>query len=387
MYPKKDLLEEMNRDFLEIWRRPSIFDQRESWLDDDDLEILEIQSLEGLGGSVKDFDQDRFSPRDISTLLDYAIDPLEAQEYDQDFGCSDILLLNWLQVTPEGANTDKVRNKGIIELFHAAGLSIGRQGGPGDEIFKIETGAQSMVILVNRKEGYSTAYKIFPDKNEEAKLLKKVWDKSLAEDYVVQYIGTIPSETRTILEIDYIKGTTLFELLKEGPLGEKEAIRYGFDILRGLEQLFRCQIRHYDLWLGNVMINDTYDRATIIDLGRAGTEPPVVDWNRRYGGENDLQSLGQILYKMATGHHLFNPTIDKSTHLIPDEVKAERERTYADPSGFLLQKRLDQVDANIEKYVLVELINYCLQARGTDKDFSFLGEKFNQTINSRNGEK
>ena len=96
--------------------------------------------------------------------------------------------------------------------------------------------------------------------------------------------------------------------------------------------------------------------------------------NRRYGGKNDLHSLGQILYRMVAGKHFFNPTVDKPTFTIPDEIKAERERTYADPQK--LEKRLQQVKKNITDVQLAGIIRTCLTAQGTDEDYRELEKRF-----------
>ncbi len=114
--------------------------------------------------------------------------------------------------------------------------------------------------------------------------------------------------------------------------------------------------------------------TTRIFVGRLKYPLDDGNINRRYGGENDLQSLGQIMYKMSTGHHIFNPTIDQSTCLIPEEVKVEREKAYADPAT--LEKRLQQVREVVKDEKVAEIITYCLQAKGIDADYQMLEERF-----------
>ena len=80
------------------------------------------------------------------------------------------------------------------------------------------------------------------------------------------------------------------------------------------------------------------------------------------------------MYKMATGEHLFNPSVDQSTYLIPDEVKAERERVYANSNT--LQTRLQQVDENISDEKVADIIKTCLTAKGTEEDYQKLEKRF-----------
>jgi hypothetical protein len=84
--------------------------------------------------------------------------------------------------------------------------------------------------------------------------------------------------------------------------------------------------------------------------------------------------LGQIIYKMATDTHLFNPTINTSTYYIPEAVKSERERVYANPET--LQTRLQQIDDNIKDKRISKIIKLCLTAKGTDQDYQLLEERF-----------
>ena len=130
------------------------------------------------------------------------------------------------------------------------------------------------------------------------------------------------------------------------------------------------------------MIDEVKDRAVIIDLGISTdltyyqNETTIGDKNRRYGGENDLQSLGQIMYKMATGKHLFNSSINISTHLVPDKIKAEREFIYT--NGSLLESRLNQVGERITDKTLAEIIRICLTAKGSDEDYKLIRQRFNE---------
>ena len=69
-----------------------------------------------------------------------------------------------------------------------------------------------------------------------------------------------------------------------------------------------------------------------------------------------------------------NDVVDQSTYLIPEEVKAERERVYANPDT--LQTRLQQVDDNVGDGNVAEIIKLCLTAKGTEEDYQTLEARF-----------
>jgi hypothetical protein len=70
--------------------------------------------------------------------------------------------------------------------------------------------------------------------------------------------------------------------------------------------------------------------------------------NRYYGGNNDLISLGQLMYKMVTGHNLFNVSSGVSgTPQTKDSVKRYREEAYNDGRALLRSKYFAQIDRNV----------------------------------------
>ena len=189
-------------------------------------------------------------------------------------------------------------------------------------------------------------------------------------------------------ELEYIDGETLESLLdkqKKG-LNKREVMKYGEDIFNGLCELRQLGIFHRDVWLGNIMIDKEEDRAVIIDLGSSTDNPneSPVD-NRRYGGENDLVSLGQIMYKMAIGRHIFNTSVDTSTSFIPGKIKKEREKIYADKS--LLEKRLEQAKTGIKDPQIAKIIEVCLKANAIPEDYHRISQLFCYYNDSRKWKK
>ena len=77
------------------------------------------------------------------------------------------------------------------------------------------------------------------------------------------------------------------------------------------------------------MIDYENDKAVIIDLGIATTKKGAQPLdNRRYGGVNDLVSLGQIIYKMYTGEHLFAESESMETTIYAQELNDHRDWIY-----------------------------------------------------------
>ncbi|MBU1030738.1 MAG: phosphotransferase, partial [Nanoarchaeota archaeon] len=119
-------------------------------------------------------------------------------------------------------------------------------------------------------------------------------------------------------------------------------------------------IYHRDLHDRNIMIDEENDKAIIIDLGTATTNPNISNpQNRLYGGNNDLISLGQLMYKMATGHNLFNEENGQSQQSpTKNHIKTEREKAYETKET--LQPYLNKVKENIQESNLAKLITNIL---------------------------
>ncbi|MBC8500934.1 MAG: hypothetical protein H8D38_04170 [DPANN group archaeon] len=151
------------------------------------------------------------------------------------------------------------------------------------------------------------------------------------------------------IELEFVGNYALEQLVKkEKFLSYEKVLKYSSNILNGIWELRQAGIYHRDIHDRNIIINEEYDEAIIIDLGAATTNPNEVhEQNRLYGGNNDLISLGLLMYKMATGHNLFS---DESGHSyreeIKDSIKTEREKTYEDPT--LKKAMINKVRTEVE---------------------------------------
>ncbi|MBL7117021.1 MAG: protein kinase family protein, partial [Nanoarchaeota archaeon] len=205
-----------------------------------------------------------------------------------------------------------------------------------DEILREEYG---LTDIEERYENRSILeeYEDWGIGDEEEEFIAKIEDDLMEEGHTFASKHHPASELekqrdKLYIWLERISGETLETMLKKESL-LISPFSYGYDILQGIQELRNAEIYHRDLHDRNIMI-DEFGEAIIIDLGAATTNPNEVhEQNRLYGGNNDLISLGLLMYKMATGHNLFS---DESGHSyreeIKDSIKTEREKTYEDPT-------------------------------------------------------
>jgi serine/threonine protein kinase len=209
----------------------------------------------------------------------------------------------------------------------------------------------------------------------EARLLARVKEANNEKpNHVVKIIDF--SERLTIDEVesdiggislDLIVGKSLEELIKSNSCRDK-VLRYGSHLMEGLLELQRAGIwYHRDLRPGNIIVDERSDAAVIIDLGIATDDRNALPKdNRRFGGPNDLVSLGQIMYYIATGKHIFDKSQSMSLTLVRDEIKDYRDDAYSDTTGKLLAGHLAQVDKTVCDTKTKIAIKECLQAKLDD---------------------
>lgn len=139
------------------------------------------------------------------------------------------------------------------------------------------------------------------------------------------------------LVLEYIDGTTLHKLLKEGPIPLQRAVEIARQIARGLEAIHQLDIVHRDLKTHNVMVSDGPPLVVkLIDFGFAklpveryvsdpkqaaalttgekvfGTigflAPEVTFGMHAIGPASDLYALGVIMYELLAGKHPYSTT-------------------------------------------------------------------------------
>jgi tetratricopeptide (TPR) repeat protein len=131
-------------------------------------------------------------------------------------------------------------------------------------------------------------------------------------------IGTSPQGTYLTMEL--VEGSSLRELLRQGPLSIDEAIRISIQLFEGLAALHGLAIVHRDVKPGNILMAGRRE-AKLADFGLArrldreetqvtrtegivGTLDylsPEQALGKEAGRESDLYSAGLVLFEMLTG--------------------------------------------------------------------------------------
>ena len=163
------------------------------------------------------------------------------------------------------------------------------------------------------------------------------------------------------LVTEYVQGRTLVELLRAGPLPEKEITSLGAQIAAALEEAHDRNIVHCDLKPGNIIVGPKR-QAKVLDFGLARLLKPAGEMSTELIGETgalagtlpymapeqlsgpaadvrtDVHALGLVLYEMATGERAFpggsvSSLIQSILHQMPTppcernpSVSAELER-------------------------------------------------------------
>ena len=127
--------------------------------------------------------------------------------------------------------------------------------------------------------------------------------KKVKSPYCVQFLSFERFDSYPALLLEYIKGASLFDLLKNFSLNEKQISFIKSSIYKGLKDLNDQGLSHGDLSPGNVLIN-LEGRVKLIDFGKANYEssqagtPPFVAPELFKGARSnflcDLYSLGAL---------------------------------------------------------------------------------------------
>ncbi len=245
------------------------------------------------------------------------------------------------------------------------------------------TGRYSVVILDKEK---SFVYKFSRTGREETRLLYKlsglpIQNNTIRIKRVVEFGQVDVLGKVDILELEYISGKSLHQRLGEEIFTKEKTREYSSGILNGLLELRQAGIWHHrDIRPANIMIDEEKDRAVIIDLGIATTDKDALaEDNRRFGSPsgrraNDLNSLGQVVYKMATGEHIFAESKYMERTIFADKLRDHRDWIYERPEERLLPY-LRRVEETVKDRGLCEIVNFCLTSKGKDEDYQQLRKK------------
>jgi DNA helicase-2/ATP-dependent DNA helicase PcrA len=144
----------------------------------------------------------------------------------------------------------------------------------------------------------------------EAKLLVTLNHTNIVRFYNVDVI-----DERLVLILEFVKGGTLRDIIKEGGVDTELASNTVRQIAEALEYAHEQGVLHRDLKPENVMISET-GMVKITDFGLARLVPsgallegvagtPLYmapeSWTGHYDEKSDIWSLGVILYELVTG--------------------------------------------------------------------------------------
>lgn len=310
------------------------------------FEIVELAEA-GVSSILADKYNKRFEGWEIADLSRVGVSPEQADAYIKEFDGTSIALLHIMGIRPKNMTINKQKKfyKILSEIVEFEDI----KEHPFNYSF-VDTGSSAVILL---KKDKRCAWKISEDVEEEVSLLMNLNKPK----HVIKIKECIDGR---IINIEYISGRSLEENIKKGkPLFKTKVIKYSHHIFKGLQELKSAGIYHRDIRPSNIMIDEEKDRAIIIDLGIATDDPNAMPKdNRRYGG-SDLMSLGQLIYKMATGHNLFNEYARNSFEAAGD-IQKLRNRFCEDEK--IRNHFMDKVSNAVKNKTLADAINTCLTA-------------------------
>lgn len=195
---------------------------------------------------------------------------------------------------------------------------------------------------------------------EEAQMIQKARHANIVE---IKY--ACADADNIWLAMPLYQNGSLQGVLNRRTLTSREVIRYGIDLLRGLQHVHSQKLVHLDVKPANILLSDS-DTALLADFGctRIMDDQFLVDPVAAYplhqvperfkasklGLEADIYQAGLTLYRLCNGDALFFSSI--GGHKTSDEIKDNKVRNkvnekiksgkYPDRSSFLphVPKRL-----------------------------------------------
>jgi serine/threonine protein kinase len=150
----------------------------------------------------------------------------------------------------------------------------------------------------------------------------------LAHPNIVAFHDAVELDGHLVMTTEFVEGTTLSEICRQGPLSPVEAIRVICAVLSGLEEAHALAIVHRGITAEHVMVT----RGGEVKLGGFGLAKPASDinltqsgavlGNARYispeqvmgaealDGRADVYSVGILLFQALTGRVPFDGTND-----------------------------------------------------------------------------
>ena len=204
-------------------------------------------------------------------------------------------------------------------------------GGMGEVYRARDTRLNRQVAIKILPPGYAEDSERLSRFQREARVLASLNHSNIAAIY-----GFEEADDQKFFILELVEGETLAQLLENGSLPLKKAVRYAVEIAAGLEAAHEKGVIHRDLKPANVMITPD-DRVKVLDFGLAKAiddssepldltrSPTLMDEKTRKGvilgtapymspeqveglspdPRTDIFSFGSVLYEMVTGRRAF----------------------------------------------------------------------------------
>lgn len=329
-----------------------------------------------------------FSLDDIEHYLEGRRNRGPLAAYLLEFSLSDILILH--ETTHESLSFEDQKrlypllrrfcDHGSIDTSHLFVSKHDLSKMTIDDFTLIACGKNSFVVLAKL---HRYAYKFAPEVSHEEELLRRLHrdgDPNKTRN-IVRLLRHIDPQ---VVRLEYIEGKTLEEHIRSNPgYDPVQVLNYSSQIVDALICLRSAGIYHHrDLRPTNIMVDEENDRIVIIDLGIATTEKEFFPRdNRRYGGPNDLVSLGQIMYKLATGEHVFADSESMEKTIYAEQLRDHRDWIYEKP-GERLPPHLERLQ-KISDRKIQDAIYLCLTSatsNPSDNDYLDIQRKLRHRL-------
>lgn len=274
---------------------------------------------------------------------------------------------NWLQLADSWAPGMTCPNCGLAV---PQGAIIGRfqlvreisSGGLGNVYEAIDSNTGRLVAVKMLKTGVLGDAAAVSRFAQEAQIAASLSHPNVAEVYDFgQAEGTY------FLAMEMLEHGSLAQKIQVGPLPEREVLKVGLDIARGLQAASAKGLLHRDIKPGNIVF-DPHGRAKLVDFGlampldevRRGDEnawgsPYYISPERLDGSEedfrSDIYSLGASLFHAAAGRPPFKAT--SASVAAWKHLKAQRVSVKA------FAPHLSEETASV--------INRCIERRPSDR--------------------
>ena len=264
----------------------------------------------------------------------------------------------------------------------------------------LDSGTHSNVYRVNLKKNknYRIIMKLILKKKRKNKIMQEILiSNKLKNINIINFYKYIPiknDNSDCIFMEDGKYGNLRFfqdNIIKNNILSETILCFFSFQILKGLNYLYKCKIAHFDLKPQNIII-DSYLNIKIIDFSESvdyskiksdkiklpfcGTNfyiaPEVIkskEINLKDINKVDLYSLGVILYRLAFGYYPYslNREDDDNYEVIYDKVTKNNlefdgiDKSFYSNHFIEFVKKLLEKDINKRINITQALDNYWIK--------------------------